>query len=198
MPLSHNNSIKHRNNATKLFTIFIIIYYKQFFFLLRGCVSSAWNLSSNISTTKKNALTLCARMHREHTMNMRICSKFYGKWMAKVHAESQNIHKCMHTNTFSNVCTFFVDSLFLFVCPSHGIRFKLGMYLNFCVCVCFSNLSMLSVCIVSGGLHWNYDGLYAFCHLSAVTLYYRHCTIVNDELEPFLSKCQWTSKKKKN
>lgn len=29
------------------------------------------------------------------------------------------------------------------------------------------------ICLYRFGLHWNYDGLYAFCHLFAVTVYYQ-------------------------
>lgn len=107
-------------------------------------------------------LTSCAT---KNNGNWEFVWKFYGKWMVKVHAEAKNI---------TNVCTHF--PLFLRYEIKRIEDCVLDTFFHFPLSAFFGRFFLQFVhviCLYRFGLHWNYDGLYAFCHLFAVTLYYQ-------------------------
>lgn len=118
--------------------------------------------------------------------------------MAKVHVEAQKYpHKCVcciHSIHFPSHTHFFGRPVIELKIKSAIVWIFFGFFVL--LSVFFLSICPRYLCLYRFGLLWNYDGLYAFCHLFAVTLYY-HC-IVNDELNcNFLERTQATKCAKK-
>lgn len=98
-----NHHITKRNNATKLFTIFIfIIYYKHFCTTQLCARSNTCTHTHTRSLIGAEALTLFTT-----TMEMENLLKFLRQMNGKSACWSEKYHKCMHILSYRRLCFFY-------------------------------------------------------------------------------------------
>lgn len=177
--------ITKRNNATKLFTIFIfIIYYKHF------CATQLWALS----LARPRTWTFCsakALTSSATKMEMRICWKFLRQMNGKSACWSEKYHKCMHISSDTDrvaplfFCSHFVRSV-LITRVYFVMKLSMGLFFrSFVGCFFFAICPRyLSVSFRFALKLWRFICILSFiCSNALLPNASTHKVRVNDELK---------------